>query len=175
LRRRRYRTAAYDILELRRGLEEIAAFLAAKRAGDTDRNLLRERFSALVKADIGKGDERLSAEADLKFHLAVADASHNVALVHVMRGLHNLLRSSVVRFRARIFGMKDGSEKLLRQQHRAIYEAVMAGDAEAARQAAHLHLNYIETTLREADFEHHESEPADMVATAGRRSRRPRN
>lgn len=155
---------AYDILELRRGLEEVAAFLAAQRATDADRKLLKERFAAAVKADVSKGDPLRSAEADLRFHLAVADASHNVALVHVVRGLHNLLRSSVARFRARIFSMQDGSEKLLRQQHRAIYDAVMAGDPEAARQAAHLHLNYVEATLKEADRDEAVPEPASPRA-----------
>ncbi len=148
---REHPPAAYDILELRCALEELAASLAAQRATEADRERITARFNTLAKADTGKGDGERAADADLDFHLALADASHNVVLVHVMRGLHNLLHSSVTRFRARLFAMKDGSEKLLRQQHRALFEAVMAGDAEAARQAAHLHLGYIDATLREAD------------------------
>lgn len=143
--------AAYDILELRHGLEEVAAALAATRATDADRKLLKERFAALVKADVSQTDPMLATEADLRFHLAVADASHNVALVHVVRSLHNLLLTSVARFRERIFSLKDGSEELLREQHRSIYEAVMGGDPEVARRAAHLHLNFVKATLKEAD------------------------
>jgi GntR family transcriptional repressor for pyruvate dehydrogenase complex len=104
-----------------------------------------------VQADKGKGESLANAETDLEFHLAVADASHNVALMHVMRGLFNLLRTSTYRFRELIFSMRDGSDRLLHDQHRAIYEAVMKGAPETAREAAHLHLSFLEATLREAD------------------------
>ena len=142
--------AAYDILELRHGLEEIAAYLAAKRATDADRKELTRRYDALVKADKGKGDALKGADADLEFHMVVADASHNVALMHVMRGLMNLIRTSSLRFRERIFSLQGG-RNVLNNQHRAIYQAVMKGDAQSARAAVHLHLSFIETTLRETD------------------------
>ncbi len=149
----RHAPAAYDILELRHGLEEIAAYLAATRANEHDRKEIKRRYTDLVNADKLNQDELMGSDADLEFHLAVADASHNVALVHVMRGLVNLLRTSTLRFRERIFSLHDGSTKLLQDQHRAIYEAVMRGDSAAARDAAHLHLSFIEATLREADLD----------------------
>jgi GntR family transcriptional repressor for pyruvate dehydrogenase complex len=143
--------ASFDILELRHGLEEMAAYLAAQRATAHDRDVLEERYAALVQADKGKGEPLANAETDLEFHLAIADASHNVALMHVMRGLFNLLRTSTYRFRELIFSMRDGSDRLLHDQHRAIYEAVMKSAPETAREAAHLHLSFLEATLREAD------------------------
>ena len=142
--------AAYDILELRHGLEEIAAYLAATRATEADRKEITRRYTALVKADKGKGDALKGAEADLEFHMVVADASHNVALMHVMRGLMNLIRTSSSRFRERIFSLAGG-RNVLNDQHRAIYQAVMKGDAQSAREAVHLHLSFIEKTLRETD------------------------
>jgi GntR family transcriptional repressor for pyruvate dehydrogenase complex len=142
--------AAYDILELRHGLEEIAAYLAATRATEADRKEITRRYAALVKADKGKGDALKGAEADLEFHMVVADASHNVALMHVMRGLMNLIRTSSSRFRERIFSLAGG-RNVLNDQHRAIYQAVMKGDAQSAREAVHLHLSFIEKTLRETD------------------------
>lgn len=156
--------AAYDILELRHGLEEMAAYLAATRATEADRKEITRRYNKLVSADKFKGDELTEGDADLEFHMAIADASHNVALMHVMRGLVNLLRTSTLRFRARIVDLHDGSAKLLHDQHRAIYEAVMKRDPAAAREASHLHLSFIEATLREAD--------RDEGATASR-SRAP--
>ena len=96
-------------------------------------------------------DELKGSDADLEFHLAIADASHNIALIHVMRGLMNLFRTSTTRFRMQIFDMHDGSSKLLQDQHRAIHDAVVSGDPEAARDAAHLHLSFIEASLRESD------------------------
>lgn len=164
--------AAYDILELRHGLEEIAAYLAAMRANDADRKEITRRYTALVKADKFKGNELMDGDADLEFHLAVADASHNVALVHVMRGLMNLLRTSTLRFRARIFNLHDGSTKVLHGQHRAIYEAVMKADPAAARDAAHLHLSFIEATLREADRDEGAARPALSRPPAASKVRR---
>src|SRR5450631_495579 len=142
--------AAYDILELRHGLEEIAAYLAATRATEADRKEITRRYAALVKADKRKGDALKGAEADLEFHMVVADASHNVALMHVMRGLMNLIRTSSSRFRERIFS-RQGGRNVLNDQHRAIYQAVMKGDAQSTREAVHMHLSFIETTLRETD------------------------
>ena len=143
--------AAIDILELRHGLEEIAAYLAAMRTNAVDRKVIARRYADLVKADKGNGDDLKGADADLEFHMAVAEASHNVALMHVTRGLMNLIRTSTLRFRQRIFALHDGSKKVLHDQHRAIYQAVMKGDSAAAREAAHLHLSFIEATLRETD------------------------
>src|SRR4029453_7899208 len=127
--------ASYDILELRQGLEEKAAYLAAQRRTEAALRILKRRFSALVEADRTRSNAVSDAETDLEFHLAIADASHNVALVHVMRGLFNLLRTSTYRFRELVFRMGDGTEKLLNGQHRAIYDAVVKGDAKAARDA----------------------------------------
>ena len=149
----RHPPAAYDVLELRHGLEEIAAYLAATRANAHDRTEIKRRYTDLVDADKLNQDELMGSDADLEFHLAIADASHNVALVHVMRGLVNLLRTSTLRFRERIVSLHDGSTQLLQDQHRAIYESVMNGDSAAARDAAHLHLSFIEATLRAADLD----------------------
>ena len=142
--------AAYDILELRHGLEEIAASLAATRATEADRKEIKRRYTALAKADKRKTDAVKGADADLEFHMVMAEASHNVALMHVMRGLMNLIRTSSSRFRERIFSLQGG-RNVLNDQHRAIYQAVMKGDAKSAREAVHLHLSFIETTLRETD------------------------
>jgi GntR family transcriptional regulator, transcriptional repressor for pyruvate dehydrogenase complex len=141
--------AAADILELRHGLEEIAAYFAAVRATKADRDTLKRRFAEL-EAGRKKQDALTDAEADAEFHLAVADASHNVALIHVMRGLFNLYRSSIYRFRDRLSAQK-GNYEILHDQHRAIADAISAGDAEAARQAAHLHLSFVRASLRELD------------------------
>ncbi|MGO8952159.1 MAG: FCD domain-containing protein [Rhodomicrobium sp.] len=147
----RHPPAAFDILELRHGLEGVATYLAAQRANEADRKEITRRYAALVKADKGEGDDLKGADADLEFHLSVADASHNVALMHVMRGLMNLIRTSTLLFRRRIYHLHDGGMSVLNDQHRAIYQAVMDGNAQAAREAVNLHLSFIEATMREID------------------------
>jgi GntR family transcriptional repressor for pyruvate dehydrogenase complex len=135
-------------MELRLSLEEVAAYYAALRANEADREILGRRFEALdlsyAAKDIGE-----NAKADVEFHLAIADASHNVALVHVMRGLFNLLRVTILNNLEMINREPDG-EGIVRGQHRKLFNAIVAGEAEAAREAAHTHLRFVAATLREA-------------------------
>ena len=137
---------AFDVLELRLALEEVSAYYAALRANETDRNILRRRFEALEASH--DGDRADNVNADVEFHMAVADASHNVALVHVMRGLFNVVHATITENLARIYA-EAGGKDVLRAQHTALFEAVMAGDPEAAREAAHTHLGFVVATLRE--------------------------
>ena len=48
---------------------------------------------------------------------------------------------------------REGSYALVHSQHQAILNAVLERDPEAARQAAHVHLAFVESTLRELDQE----------------------
>ena len=167
--------AASDILELRHGLEEIAAYFAAIRATKADRDSLKDRFADL-KARHKKHDPLMDAEADAEFHLAVADASHNVALIHVMRGLFNLYRSSIYRFRDRLYAQK-GDYEILHDQHKAIANAIIAGDPEAARQAAHLHLSFVRASLHELDQDQvrEQQHQGRRVSTQSGKARRKRS
>lgn len=140
--------ASFDVLELRHALEEIAAHYAAERANEADRASIRERYRRLVATFDDDEQELLSeAEAVAEFYLAISDSSHNLALVHVMRGLYNLLRVDVAR---NLENLSQDPENLaiLRAQHREIFEAIMARDSDAARAAAHRRLAFIAATLR---------------------------
>jgi len=137
---------AFDVLELRLALEEVSAFFAALRANETDRNIMRRRFEALEASY--DGDRAENVNADVEFHMAVADASHNAALVHVMRGLFNVIHATIRENLGRIYA-EAGGKDVIRAQHTALFEAVMGGDPEAAREAAHTHLGFVVATLRE--------------------------
>lgn len=144
--------AMFDVLELRHALEEVAAYFAALRATDADREILRCRFAALEEIQRGSREPQHDAMVDASFHLAIADASHNVALIHVMRGLFDLLLSNICRSLERLY-TREGSYEVIHAQHQAILQAVMARNPEAARQAAHVHLSYVEITLQDIDAE----------------------
>jgi GntR family transcriptional regulator, transcriptional repressor for pyruvate dehydrogenase complex len=135
--------AAQDILELRRALEEMASGLAAERATDADRALITRRYETLLAADEVHGDPLQNSRVDMEFHIAIADASHNVALIHVMRGLCELLLSSAYKIRRDVYAQDESLLALMRRQHREIYEAIMAADAPRARAAAAEHLTSV--------------------------------
>src|SRR6478735_7810422 len=83
--------ASADVLELRHGLETLSTAYAAERATDADLERIAAAFDALQAAAAEPKRTRI-AEKDAAFHLAIADATHNVALAHVMHGLHELVR-----------------------------------------------------------------------------------
>ncbi|TVR57397.1 MAG: FCD domain-containing protein [Candidatus Competibacteraceae bacterium] len=149
---RNHPKATFDVLELRHALEEVAAYFAALRATEADREILRRRFAELEEIQHGEHAPQSDAVVDANFHLAIADASHNVALIHVMRGLFNLLLSHICRSLERLY-TRESSYVMVHAQHQAILNAIMERNPEAARQAAHVHLAFVETTLRDIDEE----------------------
>ncbi|WP_154731505.1 FCD domain-containing protein, partial [Burkholderia pseudomallei] len=83
------------------------------------------------------------------FHLAIADATHNVALIHVMHGIHGLLQESMHKSH-RLVNHADAMERALLEQHTEIYEAIAAKDPERARAAAERHLRYVRALYEQA-------------------------
>jgi GntR family transcriptional regulator, transcriptional repressor for pyruvate dehydrogenase complex len=138
-----------DVLELRHGLECVAAYFAAIRATDADAKRLKD-MSAVMRRRRAERDPLEDADLDADFHMAIAEASHNVALVHVMRGIFNLMRSNMIRSREVLY-RQAGNILLLDDQHTEIVKAIIARDHDAARAAANLHLSFIQTSLREID------------------------
>jgi DNA-binding FadR family transcriptional regulator/TRAP-type mannitol/chloroaromatic compound transport system permease small subunit len=130
-----------DFLEFRTTVDGVCAHYAALRATDADRERLTSSFEAMEKAHETEGPT-VEADIDADFHLAIAKAAHNGILSHIMRSLFNLLRKDVFFNRMRLYS-HHGSRDLLLNQHREIYEAIIAGDPERARSAAENHLGYV--------------------------------
>jgi GntR family transcriptional repressor for pyruvate dehydrogenase complex len=154
---REHDDAKFDVLEMRRILEVAATGYAAKRRTDADIELIERRFKELEDAHAAaEVDPGCEVEADVEFHLVLADASHNIALTHVMRSMINLIRTdisfNIVRLRRKA---KDHAP--LMNQHRKIFEAVVGGDVDAAGDAASRHLDFVEQKLHE-NIEHQERE-----------------
>lgn len=136
----------YDILEARHAIEASTAWHAALRATESDKEKLQYAFDATLKMT-ESDDPDLAAQADVRFHLAIAEASHNVVLLQTMRGFFDLLQSSVMQSRQRMY-IQPVIFARLTEQHQAILNAILAGDAEAARQAAMQHLAFVHTTMK---------------------------
>ncbi len=136
---------AQDMLEFRHALEGISAYYAAQRATEADKKIIQLRFEQVCdkqKASI----EQEEAMADVDFHLSIAEASHNVVLLHVMRSLFKLLHKSVELSFGKLY-LNDSGREIIRKQHRKIMDAVLAGEAELARDSAHAHIGHVKETL----------------------------
>jgi GntR family transcriptional repressor for pyruvate dehydrogenase complex len=140
--------ASADVLELRHGLETLSTAYAAERATDADLERIAAAFDALQAAAAEPKRTRI-AEKDAAFHLAIADATHNVALAHVMHGLHELVRESMLTSH-RLVDYDDEVEANLLAQHQAIFDAITARDPARAREASGAHLDYVQTLYRGA-------------------------
>ena len=126
------------VLELRIGLETEAAALAAQRR--TDAHLARMR-QALDEVERGVEAGVDTVAADYAFHLEVARATGNEHFA----GLMGTLGSTIIP-RARLPGPQASPSlwrdylRRVNHEHENIYEAIAAGDPEAARAAMRTHL-----------------------------------
>jgi len=136
-----------DYLELRATLERMAASLAATRANDVDRATLSDCMDRINRA-YDSADPHEEADADVDLHVAVYEASHNIVLLQIMRALSGMLRKGVFHNREKLYARPEVREVLL-EQHRAIFDGVMARDPVAAGRAAEDHMTYTQRVLGE--------------------------
>lgn len=139
----------HDIFEVRESLDGTAAYHAARRADGIDKDRIRRRFEDMEKLHAA-GDVAAEAHADAAFHLAIAHASRNAVLTHVMSSLFGLLHTSISRSREKIYAVPLTFEALS-AQHRAIMDCILTGDADGARDAADVHLEFVRTTVRRVE------------------------
>lgn len=138
-----------DIMEIRRTLEAEAAYHAALRATEADRARLTAHASSMACTHATK-DPQADAKADAGLHLLIAEASHNLVLLHIMRGLFELLASSISHSLEKLYTRPKTFQALMRQ-HQALLSAIIAGQPDQARKAALLHLDFVASTLRQIE------------------------
>ena len=134
-----------DYLEFRFEVEGYAAFLAAQRATDSDREIIKG-IIAEMEAAHELEDPTREAQADVVLHTSIVDATHNSMLVHVMSSIYELMRRGVFYNRKFLYERGDGREALL-AQHKAIADAVLARDPEKACEAAEAHMVYVQSAF----------------------------
>jgi GntR family transcriptional regulator, transcriptional repressor for pyruvate dehydrogenase complex len=121
-----------DIMEAREFLERDLAGLAAERASEGEINTIGGTVQRM-RDSIAHGESIL--DADLAFHLAIAEAAHNEVLRNAVQLLRNLMRQWIV---LKLL-IPDVPAKVLKQ-HELIYGAIRKRDAAAARNAMWNHL-----------------------------------
>ena len=137
----------YDLLEFRHALEGVSAYYAALRSTAADKAEIQARFDELQQCHEEKAFGR-EVEADVEFHLAIAAAAHNLVLLHMMRALFDLLRQHIWDNLEQIYPRHD-MRGCIHEQHHCLLQAILTGDPDTARQAAHDHLAYVEEVLLE--------------------------
>jgi GntR family transcriptional repressor for pyruvate dehydrogenase complex len=134
-----------DYFEYRTAVERMAAGLAAVRATAPERQAIRDCLAEMVAAHAAQDPTR-EAEADIVLHRLIYAASHNLVILHVMRAFSEMLRRDIFFNRTSLFAQAEFRDALL-SQHRAIGEAVVAADPEAAEKAIYEHLKFTGETV----------------------------
>lgn len=123
---------AVDLVEARRHIEVALATLAAQRRSEEDlrdmRGLLRQM------QDAGSDDEFI--EADMAFHLRLAEAAGNSVLSGILINIRSLIQVWITRVTYAAESIAPSY-----QEHVPIMEAVEAGDPAAAAAAMGAHLD----------------------------------
>jgi GntR family transcriptional regulator, transcriptional repressor for pyruvate dehydrogenase complex len=123
------------LAELRQVLEPEIAALAASRIEDQLLATMREAVTAM---DRSLQDPDSYIEADLDFHLAMAEAVGNPLILSLLDSIVGLLREQ----RSRIFSVDGGPERG-QFHHKRILQAIERRDPDSARDAMRAHLEQV--------------------------------
>lgn len=135
-----------DMVEARRLIEEDIAGLAAERASADE---VRKIAAAVEDLRAALADPDACLAADLRFHIAIAEAAHNQVLLNSVQLLRNLMKQSI-RFKLQV----PGAAARVLEQHEEILLAIQMRDAERARGAMSSHLSTMGKLLMEAVRQH---------------------
>ena len=132
----RRRSSLVQLMELRNGIETHAAALAAERRTDDEAERL-----AVIARQMGchLNDFDGYNELDFQLHLAVAAATHNAMIGHLMASLQETLRTSI----REGFRHRQSPAVLRRTQrlHLAIVETIQSRSPLRARRAMQRHFD----------------------------------
>jgi GntR family transcriptional repressor for pyruvate dehydrogenase complex len=142
------------IIEVREALETKTAPLAARRRSDQDLAEMRTALQDMAAA-IQRGED--GAEADERFHGAIAKASRNPLLISLMEQLAEPIDQSR---RASLSRPGRGPRSL--QAHQTILSAIERQDEDAAAQAMRDHLKVV----ADVAFVPHEKRPQGTTTSA---------
>lgn len=138
-----FNLTAFELTEARLLIEGEAAALAATQVNDDD--LLE--IEALVQAIAQENHDPKGAEhADRDFHLAIARATRNGAMLEAVRQLWRMREESPDS--ALLHAMaRHANIKPVVDQHRAVLDALSRRDPQAARAAMRVHLSAVLDSL----------------------------
>ena len=141
-----------DMLEFRHMLEGEAAQLAAERATDMDLERIATAFAKMESA-YDADDMQDCIDADVAFHQAIAEASHNAMIGHVsaslMRVVHGHVSDNLIHLHA-----SPNHWAQIRAQHRAIWDAIRSREPGNSKRVAQDHITFVRHTMAEAEKMH---------------------
>ena len=134
------------IAELRKGIEAEAAALAAERRTRKEMLAIEKAYARVSETARARGD---SARADMGFHRAVADASHNPYYTAILDYLSQFLVQALRVSRGNE-ALREDFARQVENEHLDIVDAIRRKDSSAARLAAQIHMDQARIRIHKA-------------------------
>jgi len=132
-----------ELSEVRKILEVGSAGTAALHHREEDLIPMEKALQSMSEA---KGKGELGEKADLEFHLAIANATHNKMLINLMGSVSDMLVESMRETR-RLILFSDERKGALFKEHQRIFEAIKSKNFDEAQNAMRDHLLEVERLL----------------------------
>ncbi len=126
-----------SVMELIVTIEVAATRIAAARRTAEDLKMIRR---ALIGMEYEIANDRLGDDYDFAFHQAIVEATHNPHFIGLSSHLENGARRVIRQARANTKSRHESMIELVQGEHQAIFDAIKAGNPEAAATAAETHL-----------------------------------
>ena len=133
----------FEVLTARYLVEGETAALAARDGSAKDHARIRETLQMMADEVRNSG---IGLDADALFHLRIAEASGNSALVHLVHQLWNFRYSAMFRKLDEHFDSPQRHAEAI-EEHRRLVVAIEQRDAEGARAAMVKHLDTVRAAL----------------------------
>jgi len=133
----------YEFIEIRKLIEVWCARKAAEFAAGKECKKMEKALSQMEKLIDSR---EILGQPDIDFHIAIAEASHNTLMVHVMASIKKIF---YLMFKISNFTRPPGKNRILIKQHREIYEAIKRRNPDLAAQRMENHLQFVESEWRE--------------------------
>lgn len=138
------KASAFEVTEARLMIESESAALAAHNISEEG----IAKLESLVE-QMNSDDEEAANAADEQFHLTIAEASHNAAMVHTVKSLWQM-RERIPEVKATYEAVCVHDAASRTAEHRAIFEALKNRDPAGARQAMREHFQRLLESMLEA-------------------------
>jgi GntR family transcriptional repressor for pyruvate dehydrogenase complex len=133
----------YEFIEIRKLIEVWCAKKAAEFATAKELKKMEKALSEMEKLI---GSREILGKPDIDFHIAIAEASHNTLMVHMMTTIKQIFFSM---FKISNFTRRPGKNRILTKQHQEIYKAIKSRNPKWAAQKMESHLQFVESEWRE--------------------------
>lgn len=133
-----------ELMEVRIGIECHGVALAAKRANHKDINFLEKAFQELTA---GEPSRQSARDADMKFHMGIAQATHNSVHIDLTRRFYDYMFYSIMKLQTILYE-KDHNLESINKQHYKILEAIRCHDETNARRYMLQHITFLRTFLK---------------------------